>query len=564
MKGTQKEKWIILRDEEQKSSPYYESMGFNIIISDTNKFLDYFSNIQISSIKKTSESEEIKYIFRKNLVPRSIKGLSVRPISEFIKGSPPTWSDIYSGQIYRTSFYLEIQDKILSGRNNIVIGGPVTGKSTLMMQLAANIPFEGNIFVFNYLDKHKSDLLINILGSKSTLIFIDNFADSIDSFIKLSKIKNFTIVGFERGHNYGIVSHLFNDNDYAYTNITELKDIDIQGIYDLLPINEKTLKLHRSTDSNYERDSIFEFISRNVKYPTIEERYRSVLKELDNKDSLLSEFLVLTSYVHNSRIPLSFNMLYNYFSDDIDTYRDIYQMRDDLKDLVKDYSGELILEEDQDYYYPRSMFSAETVLKVADTMLLKDVIENALEKIPSTNIPHYDIYRKYAYDKNLMIRAFVDWKEGKKFYEKVYEYDFKNPYVLQQGALYLSQKKNYTDAFHWIDRAITQTNNKYFSIRNSHAIILFEANINSKEENSNIREELDRSMSILERCITDDKRKIFHAIRYAEQVIEYAKRYYDEKTKQYIDKSKNWLKKEQNQNKWNPEITKLLQLLNGM
>ncbi|MDR0541036.1 MAG: SIR2 family protein [Dysgonamonadaceae bacterium] len=366
LKDAQKEKWIILRKEEEDSALFYEAMGFNIIISDTDSFLNYLASIEIAPIKKTSESEEIKYIFNKNLVPKSSKGLSVRPISEFIKGNPPIWSDIYSGQIYRTSFFSEIQNKILSKKNNIVLGGPVTGKSTLMMQLAAFISFEGNKFVFNNIDNHKADFLINILGKKTALIFIDNFADSIESFVKLSKINNFILVGFERGHNYGIVSHLLNDTEYEYTNITELKDTDIQGIYDLLPIDQKRSKLQRSNGSEYGKDSIFEFISRNVKYPTIEDRYRSVLKELDEKDSLLAEFLVLISYVHHSRVPLSFDMLYSYFSDDIETYDDIYQMRDDLKDMVKDYSGDLLLEEDQDYYYPRSMFSAETVLKVAD------------------------------------------------------------------------------------------------------------------------------------------------------------------------------------------------------
>ena len=564
LKNAQKEKWIILRKEEEKSTLYYESMGFNIIISDTNEFLDYIKEIRIHSIppKKITKSEEIEYVFSKNLVPKGSKGLSVRPISEFIKGNPPIWSDIYSGQVYRTSYFVEVQNKILSRKNNIVLGGPVTGKSTLMMQLAAFMPFDGHKLVFNYIDSHKVELLINILGDKSALIFIDNFADSIESFNKLSKIGNFILVGFERGHNYGIVSHKINDNDFEKTNITELKDKDIQGIYDLLPIDQRQPNLKRPKNSEYAKDSIFEFIGKNVKYPTIEDRYRSALKELDEKDSLLAEFLVLTSYVHHSRVPLSFNMLYSYFSDEIESYEDIYQMRNDLKDMIKDYSGDLLLEEDQDYYYPRSMFSAETVLKVANTNLLKDVIGAALDRIPSTNIPHFNIYRRYAYDKNLMLRAFADWKEGKLFYEKVYEYDFNNPYVLQQGALYLAQKKNYNDAFHWIDRAMTQTNNQYFSIRNSHAIILFDANINSKEENSTIRQELDRSMSILEKCFTDDKRKVFHAIRYADQTLEYANRYFDEKTKKYVEKAIKWLNSERIQNSWNFEIPKLIQELN--
>lgn len=563
LKNTQKEKWIILREEEQNSSLYYESMGFNIIISDTLNFLDYIKEIQVKSTSRSKipESEEIKVVFSKNLIPKGSKGLSVRPISEFIKGNPPIWSDIYSGLVSRTSYFSEVQNKILSRRNNIVLGGPVTGKSTLMMQLAAFVPFEGHKLAFNYIDSHKADLLINILRNKPVIIFVDNFGDSIEAFNKLSKVENFTVVGFERGHNYGIISHVLDETNFIYTNITELKDVDIQGIYDLLPVDQKRATLKRPTNKDYAKDSIFEFIGKNVKYPSIEDRYRCALKELDEKNPLLAEFLVLTSYVHLSRVPLSFNMLYSYFSDDIETYKEIYQMRDDLKDLVKDYSGDLFLEDDQDYYYPRSIYSAETVLKVANIDLLKCVIETALDKIPSTNIPYFNVYRRYAYDKNLMLRAFANWKEGKLFYEKVYDYDFRNPYVLQQGALYLAQKKNYSDAFHWIDRAMTQTNNKFFSIRNSHAIILFDANINSREENSKIRQELDRSMTILEKCINDDKRKVFHAIRYAEQTLEYANRYFDDKTKKYIEKAISWLNSERDLNNWNFEIPKLIQSL---
>jgi hypothetical protein len=173
LKTAQKEKWIILREEEQDTSSYYEAMGFNVIISDTDKFLDYISNIKInkSHTGDQSESEEIKYLFSKNLVPKTSVGLRVRSISEFFMGDPPIWSDIYSGQIYKTSFYSEVQNNILSKKNNIVLGGPVTGKSTLMMQLAAFINFkEGYKFVFNYINMHQADLLINILKEKQALI----------------------------------------------------------------------------------------------------------------------------------------------------------------------------------------------------------------------------------------------------------------------------------------------------------------------------------------------------------------------------------------------------------
>src|SRR5690606_34817955 len=160
-----------------------------------------------------------------------------------------------------------------------------------------------------------------------------------------------------------------------------------------------------------------------------------------------------------------------------------------LDDLVKDYSGDLSLEEDQDYYYPRSYFIAETIIDVIPYDILKNVMVKALNNVPNTRVPFYTVFRKYAYDKTLVLNAFHIWREGMEFYEQVYDMDFNNPYVLQQGALYLASKRKFTTAFEWIDRAITQTNNRYFSIRNSHAIILFDANIHSLDDNPEVRKQ---------------------------------------------------------------------------
>ena len=255
-------------------------------------------------------------------------------------------------------------------------------------------------------------------------------------------------------------------------------------------------------------------------------------------------------------------MLYSYFSDEIVNYDEIFELRKQLKDLVKDYSGELSVEEDQDYYFPRSYFIAETIIDIIPSDILKNVMIKTLNNIPNIRIPFYNVYRKYAYDKTLALKAFPEWREGVEFYEKVYEMDFNNPYVLQQGALYLATKRKFTTAFEWIDKAITQTNNKYFSIRNSHAIILFDANIHSTEESEEVRRQLDNSMNILERCFNDDKRKVFHAVRYATQSKEYINRYYDAKAKAYVEKAKDWLKAEYKLRTWDKDLLRLYESLN--
>lgn len=553
-----KDKWIIVRSIDSDIIHYYEAIGFNIIVADTDEFLDYASTLNTDSKEvKTKISQEIDYFLNNNLVPKNNKNLPVRPILEFFTGNPPVWYDIFSNQIYKTSHFNIIRNYIYDEKNLIIQGAPVSGKSTIMMQIAVDID-HGIKLIFENMQLNKAQLITKVLEKKKAIIFLDNFSDSLDAFNYLAKFDNIKLIGIERTHNFSAISHLIDKGKFNIHNVTELKDSDLQGIYDNLPLGTKTSKLNKEKNNNYEKDTIFEFIKKNVKHNTIKDRFKEVLDNLRKHDYKITEFLVLTAYAHRSRIPISFDMLYSYFSDDLTNYNEIYDLRDQLDDLVRDYSGDLNIDNDQDYYYPRSFHIAETIIEIIDHEILKNVMIKALHNIPNIRIPFYNTYRKYAYDKTLVIKAFKDWKEGRDFYDRVYDMDFNNPYVLQQGALYLAYKKKFTLAFEWIDKALTQTNNKYFSIRNSHAIVLFEANINNPNDSADIRRQLDNSMEILEKCFNADKRKVFHAVRYAEQSIEYLNRYYDHKALAYVETAKLWLRNEYKQRTWDRELHNLL------
>jgi SIR2-like domain len=564
----QKPKWIVLRQQEADTLEYFKAMGFQIVISDTAEMLDYLCNLQEATkdlLPGQITSDELRDFFNDNIVPKNAISQIKRSIADFFTGNPPVWSDIFGGQIYQTSHYNIIQNAVYSGKSTIVVGTPVSGKTTLMMQVAAHTQFsEGPKLIFykKPISEQRADLLINILRNKKALIFIDNMNDSVEAFKKLKAASGITVLGFERTHNYGVISHLFEHSECNIINVTELTDQDIQGIYDTLPPEHRNAKLNIETNSNYKKDSIFEFVSNNVKYPSIKQRYTDVLTRLQHSDPKLAEFLVLCSYVHHTRIPLSFSMTNSYFGDSIKTYDEIFTMRERLGELLADYSGEYS-DGDQDYYYPRSIHIAETILEVTDKNLLKTVINNALYNISSAQIPYYHIYRKSAYDKYLILKAFGNWEEGRDFYNDVYDYDFHNPYVLQQAALYLAQKKKYTEAFTFIDKAINDTNNKFFSIRNSHAIILFDANINSKGDSEEVRNELNKSMEILEKCFTNDRRKTYHAIRYAEQALEYSTRYYDDYAKKLLQKAKKFVNDELGRNSWDRDLKRLSNKLNS-
>ena len=186
-----------------------------------------------------------------------------------------------------------------------------------------------------------------------------------------------------------------------------------------------------------------------------------------------------------------------------------------------------------------------------------------MDNVPPIQICNYNTFKKHGFDKEIINHAFSNSKEGREFYERAFLYDYENPFVLQQGALYLSGRKQYREAFDWIDRARNMTNDKYTSIRNSHAIILFDANKDKKNDRK-AREQMDNSMIILQKCIADDRNSTFHAIRYAQQAIEYFNMYNDAQAIQYLNNAAGWLTQKSKIKKGNFEIKGILNKINGI
>lgn len=560
--NAQKEKWILLYNPTDDQIEFYEALDFTIIKGEIKEFLELLPNIldneELSG--KKNEEEEIRDIFKSNLVPLDNRNQVSRPIIDFFRGQVPIWSDILSNKIYRVSYYKQIQDSIYNqNRQTIVIGAPVSGKTTLAMLLAYNVQFEGVKLMYSGLTLSKVDFILKILGNLKALIFVENFTDNIEAFLKLSQAKNITVVGVDRSQFYSTVSHMLTPQMFDIINVTELSDNDIQGVFNSVPVEIKasSMKTKRKSKDIYAADSIYEFVIRNIKGQNIVERYKKIIHDLEHDDSDLMEFLLLCAYMHKCRVPLSIEVAYSYFSD-IYNYQYVLEMKDELEDMLSEFEGSNdLLDSSIEYYYPRTYFIAEAILKYSSPLLLKRIMSKVIDNVPKYLIYNFKTFRKFAFDSLLTAKAFVDWKDGMDFYKSAYLYDNENPYVLQQGALFLSKKKQYQEAFKWIDKAINSTNDKYFSIRNSHAIILFDANY-ELELNNMVEEQLDRSMEILHKCYHDDSRKIFHAIVYADQAERYFIKVNSEKTINYLQQAKKWLKEESSNNSWNYELKQRL------
>lgn len=554
--NVKKDMWILLHHPTEDDVLYFKALGFNIIAGDIIEFINEIPEMLGSSNTKRKQSNDaIIDILGAYLIPHDDRKQVKRPIEDFMRGMPPLWGDILRNVIHKTSHYRTIQDSVYSkNHHTIVIGAPVSGKTTLVMQVGSSIQYDGYKFFLQDLTLNKAEYISKIIGKEHALIIIDNFTDCVEAFTCFLKCPNVKLVGVDRTVNFGNVSHHFPNSKYDIINVTELTDEDIQGVFESLPLEIRSSKLCRRYQQN-DVESIYEFVVQNITRESVTERYKKFIENLDRNDSDVAQFLILCAYMNRCRVPLTMDVAYSFFYDL--GYHDVISIKDRLDDLLReDVSGDLI-EGGNEGYRPRSYHIAEAILRFSSSEMLADVFGNFINEVSKFKICNYRTFRRWAFDKELMVKAFPKWQDGENYYKEAFLYDNQNPFVLQQGALYLSEKKQYEKAFAWIDRAITMTDDKYFSIRNSHAIILFDANYELNTMDA--VKQLDKSMRILQKCYNDDMRRMFHAMTYTNQAIRYFKRLpQDVKSIEYLKLAKDWLVSEKKDKEWNYGINSLI------
>ena len=547
-------KWIILTEPTTAEVQYFKALNFNIIKSDTEEFLNYLDSLDIV-LRERRKIYNTKERFPEYIIPPPGK-VPVRPLIDFYLGDAPIWSDIYTDRIYRTEYFNHIKDSIHAKQNVVVLGIPACGKTTLLMQVAADIKYDGHKLVCNSLTLEKAKFIIRELGSERAIVFVDNFADDVDAFQCLLNSNNILCLGFDRDYNFEIASHRFTSDNFKILEVTSINDKDMQGILARIPADIKAKTIGGT--ASLEIPSVFEIIQTNTNLPRLQERFKGVVSEIEKQSTDLTDLLVMMCYVDYCRTPVSFEMVFSFLRSTTSNYEKVYEMVDQLGAMLTNHVplASLSLEQDQDYWAPRSTIIAEAIIDQVPSNILKRALLRFHEEVSPYRICRYDVFRRRAYDHTIMRRAFPDWNEGKKFYEILCQIDA-SPYIRQQGALYLSDKRRFRDAFAWIDEALIQSKYKVFTIRNSHAIILFKANIDGNDDDPTVKQTLNQSMEILAQCYKDDKRKIYHAIIFADQAISYFEKYGDSVARTYLKTANQWLKEELEKSSWNRNLKRM-------
>lgn len=534
-------KWIVLNDPEEYEIEFYKSLNFSIIIADTEEMLTYFEEFDLKTDDKIDNNVKVP---EKYQVPSSIKEASY-PVQNFFTGDIPRWSYIYSGQIIKTQHYKKIADLIHSGNNIIVTGIPASGKTTLMMQLASNVEAEKPKHLLYTPTIAEVNTYCKVIGKAKVLVFVDNCLNDFKALLQLMTKPNVQVIGFERDNRYESIAYKLFDNNLVFDlyDVSEVVEQDITRIIDSIPKGIYSGKIVEVQDK-----TIFEIIRKHTKVPVMEDKFANVLRDLYSYDEKATELFLMISYVHSCGVPVSYDMIYSYLQED--DYEDVYKDINNVGKLIiecydQDFAflGEMDFD-DQDYYRCRTRYLAELIIQnVPNHKLMRLMLNRFVERVPVFKICRYDIFKSSAFDADLVTRYFKKYEEGIEFYKKCLEIE-DSAFMYQQIALYASRKRKYSDAFRWIDKAKNCERKNIFSIRNTHAIILFNANIGKENNDGSVVATLHQSLGIIKDCYENDLRKGFHARIFGELILKFYDIYGYEEVEKYVEIAVEWLEKE--------------------
>lgn len=543
-------KWIVLRSADAAAEAYFKAQNFNLIVADTNELLTYFAQ-QSAGIPISKPSlASTKHLFPDYYVPSSAE-VKVRPITAFLSGDEPEWYDVYSNAIHRTRHFDTLKNSVSSGRHTLFLGIPGAGKSTLLRQLAVDRRANSHCLFLQLITTEQISSVRSRLGSERAIAFVDDFSDDVDAFRTLMDAPNIQVVGCAREFSFDLISHRLDLRGSSIFNVSELTDFDIQAIFDRLPAAIRTESVHRPQKDRDQATSFFELVELNVRTPTLKKRMYQALAEVQASETSLYEALIAIAYVHSCGTPMTTDMLHAFLRPHNVRVEDVPQVIAKLGSLLREYYG-IEADSAQDNVLIRSKLMADVLLQNTPATDFRRVFEQFHEEVSPYRITRFDIFRRRAFDERFATKAFPAWEDGLRFYEAAHLRDG-SPELLQQGALYLSRRGQTKLAFQWIDRARLQSP-RSFSVRNSHAIILFRANIGLALTDPSVATLLKQSMDILEGCYKSDKRKTYHALVFGNQALELVRVLGRSAADEYLHRAKEWLATEIRQQPWNRNV----------
>lgn len=527
-------RWILLRREDEGATALYTALGFHILFGEIEDFLRYVADeVGTDAVAQTTPSHRA---FTGQVPPAA--EVAQRPIRSFFLGSEPEWSDAYSNQVVRRRVNAAVKNSIYNGRHVALVGLPLSGKTTVLKQVASEIAPERPVLYFDRITAPQADQIVAEHSGKpdKALIFVDNLIDSRDPIDRLVQDIGAQIVSAEQSIYFDSVGLRSMQGRLDVHSSSEIVPQDLQRIIESIPVDIR--RWHPDRLEMVERDSgefgLFESFRRHVFDENLTSRFRAKLSEFEERDPVAFDVYMMACYIAACRTVVSFDMIYAFLSSPRKQYTDVY----DIVKRIDSFLIEVDLEDDphQDHFSVRSGALARIALRECHPRAFSRIFSRFHSAVPTRLIVDYPVFRRYAYDNDFARRAYPRVADGQRFYERLVA-STDNAYDYQHGAIYLSKLKSFTEAFSWIDTALSRSRGRVFSIRNTHARILFEANIDVLKRNLADRTALDgveESMEVLEQCIKNDARRSYHLLRYSDQALQYAQIADDDKTVSWL------------------------------
>ena len=526
-----REKWIVVLPDEKYDEDALDLQddGYNIIRATTDELLDYFSRLENDAGLDSSEEIVAKKdnVFEKYLIANIKKAKNpVRPITKFYEGDDALWSDIINNKIVKLSVYYDIMNSILNGENRHISGIPGSGKTTLLMQLACNLPKENIVYYFDSLQKNIAQKFSEFIGDKRCYVFMDNVADNLDALLLLKKNKNIIFVTAERDHKFEIIKQKVNISNNQCIDISDIKNSDVQKICNSMNKKGRIFETEKS--------SLFEIVYNISTNKKLGAKIHEMLQDLKSQTKDLYDLYIILTYMRYTNVFASLDTLMAYFTD-LD-FTDLYRNLNILRSSVNESQSQ-----QEDFFSLRSRVFAEASIKNLPSNDVGQVIQNFLERVPFFCVNRYDIFKKKAYDADLTTIAFPCTEDGKFFYETLLSKD-NSAFNKQQYALYLKRKNENDLAWNLIDEAFTQCDGRIYSIVNTHAMILFDNNIDKDEDSKEtVKNTLKETFEVLKNCINRDDRKPYHVLTYAKHSVRYYNRYNDTLAYDYVKTANSYI-----------------------
>lgn len=508
-------RWILLHEPDESAIALYESLDFNVMIGGIDDFVD-----TVASVAKAERSSFGRPKF--GAVPRPDE-IARRPVRSFFLGAEPEWSDAYSPQVVKRRLNKQVTDKTLSGKSVAVVGLPLSGKSTILKQVAVELQDREPTVYFERLniDQARELIAANEDSKKKPTIFIDQFIDSLSAFNELASAGGYKFVVAESSMFFDAINHRRLNETLQTVSCSEISEADFQSIIDSLPADIKRRSVNpNSAIEESEQRGLFEGLVQHVYERDLKSRFKSRLSDFEKADQVAFDTYIMACYANQCRTLVSYDMIY-LFSEAKD-YGSAYDIVKRIDGFIAEVENDL--DDSQDHFAVRSSNLARIAIRLIPKSSFGRVFERFHRNVSSRVIPDYPTFRRYAFDNDFANRAYSKVADGLRFYERLVA-THGNAYDYQHGAIYLSKNGDFSRAFEWIDKALSLSGARNFAIRNSHAVILFDANFGVfKDDPSNLTafEGLRQSMNVLKACIEKDTYRRYHILRYTDQALRIA------------------------------------------